>query len=134
MSEDFQDNAKPSVRYLRHGDEPVSRGNIANLITVFRILLAPIMVVLLVLDEGTDGWMRYLAAGIFILGMATDSVDGSLARRRNLVTNVGKILDPIADKVLTGGALITLSILGELWWWVTVVILIREFGVTLHRF
>jgi len=61
-------------------------------------------------------------------------VDGSLARSRNLVTNVGIILDPIADKVLTGAALIMLSVLGELWWWVTIVILVRELGITAFRF
>jgi CDP-diacylglycerol--glycerol-3-phosphate 3-phosphatidyltransferase len=61
-------------------------------------------------------------------------VDGLLARRQNLVTDFGKILDPIADKVLIGGALISLSILGELWWWVTIVILVREIGITIYRF
>lgn len=133
MSEDSRSDAKASARFIRHGENPASRGNAANLITLFRILLAPIMVALLLVDNGQMGWMRYLAAAIFILGMATDSVDGSLARKRNLVTNVGKILDPIADKVLTGGALLSLSILGELWWWVTIVILLREFGITIHR-
>ena len=75
-----------------------------------------------------------MAAALFIVAIATDSVDGILARRQNLVTNVGKLLDPIADKVLTGGALVALSILGELWWWVTIVILVRELGITAFRF
>lgn len=133
MSEDSRRKQKPSTRFISHGETPASRGNAANLITVFRILLAPVMMALLLIDQGEMTWMRYLAAAIFILGMATDSVDGNLARKRNLVTDVGKILDPIADKVLTGGALICLSILGELWWWVTIIILLREFGITLHR-
>lgn len=124
---------KSGFRYIRDGDDPVSHGNVANLITLSRILLAPIMVVLLVMDGGEHGLLRLIAAGLFILGMATDGVDGSIARRRNLITNSGKILDPIADKVLIGGALITLSALGELWWWVTGLILVREIGITVWR-
>jgi CDP-diacylglycerol--glycerol-3-phosphate 3-phosphatidyltransferase len=69
-----------------------------------------------------------------VIGIATDGVDGLLARRRNLVTNVGIMLDPIADKVLIGAALVALSLLGELPWWVTVVILVREIGITVFRF
>ncbi len=69
-----------------------------------------------------------------MLAIATDGVDGHLARGRNLVTNVGIILDPIADKLLIGGALVSLSILGDLWWWVTIVILVRELGITVFRF
>ena len=115
------------------GDTPVSNGNLANIITVVRILLAPLFVWLLLLDDGTVT-APYVAAALFILAIATDSVDGILARRQNLVTDVGKILDPIADKVLIGGALIALSLLGELWWWVTIVILLREFGITVLRF
>ena len=121
-------------RVVRRGDTPVSNGNLANIITVVRILLAPLFVWLLLLDDGRLGPLRYVAAALFILAIATDSVDGILARRQNLVTDVGKILDPIADKVLIGGALIALSVLGELWWWVTIVILIREFGITALRF
>jgi CDP-diacylglycerol--glycerol-3-phosphate 3-phosphatidyltransferase len=66
--------------------------------------------------------------------MATDGVDGFIARRYNLVTDLGKILDPIADKVLTGGALVGLSLINELPWWVTILILVREVGVTIFRF
>jgi CDP-diacylglycerol--glycerol-3-phosphate 3-phosphatidyltransferase len=121
-------------RVASAGDSPASNGNLANIITVARILLAPIFVRLLVADNGELGALRWAAAALFILAIATDGVDGSLARSRNLVTNVGIILDPIADKVLTGAALIMLSVLGELWWWVTIVILVRELGITAFRF
>ena len=78
--------------------------------------------------------LRVVAAALFVFTIATDSLDGYLARSRNLVTDVGIILDPIADKVLTGGALVALSILGELPWVVTIIILVREFGITIFRF
>jgi CDP-diacylglycerol--glycerol-3-phosphate 3-phosphatidyltransferase len=121
-------------RVARNGDTPASNGNVANIITVVRILLAPLFIWLLLDDAGELGMIRYIAAAVFIVAIATDSVDGLLARRLNLVTDSGKILDPIADKVLTGGALVSLSILGELWWWVTIVILVREIGITVFRF
>ncbi|NEM89873.1 CDP-diacylglycerol--glycerol-3-phosphate 3-phosphatidyltransferase [Galbitalea soli] len=116
------------------GDTPASTGNVANIITVVRILLAPLFVWLVLLDAGHNGVIRYVAAILFIVAIATDGLDGILARSRNLVTNVGIILDPIADKLLIGGALVSLSILGELWWWVTIVILVRELGITAFRF
>ncbi|CAN5153646.1 hypothetical protein BH09ACT3_BH09ACT3_16760 [soil metagenome] len=121
-------------RVARAGETPASTGNLANIITVVRILLAPVFIWLLLADNGELGPVRWVAAGLFIVAIATDSVDGRLARQRNLVTDTGKILDPIADKVLTGSALVVLSLLGELWWWVTIVILVREFGITVHRF
>jgi len=121
-------------RVARAGETPASTGNLANIITVVRILLAPVFIWLLLADNGELGPVRWVAAGLFIIAIATDGVDGLLARRQNLVTDTGKILDPIADKLLTGGALVALSILGELWWWVTIVILVREFGITIHRF
>jgi len=139
----MRDSAKDAGRVVResmkgrvasHGDTPASTGNVANIVTVARILLAPVFIWLLLWDGGELGVIRYVAAGLFILAIATDSLDGQLARRRNLVTDVGIILDPIADKVLIGGALVALSILGELWWWVTIVILVREFGITIFRF
>lgn len=123
-----------SGRVLSKGDTPASTANVANIITVVRILLAPVFIWLLLADDGTLGPFRYLAAGLFIVAIVTDSLDGYLARSRNLVTDVGIILDPIADKVLIGGALVALSALGELWWWVTIVILVREFGITIYRF
>ncbi|WP_025158340.1 CDP-diacylglycerol--glycerol-3-phosphate 3-phosphatidyltransferase [Leifsonia aquatica] len=111
-----------------------SNWNVPNAITVVRILLAPLFIWMLLADAGADGWLRWAAAVLFVLAIATDGVDGAIARRNNLVTDLGKLLDPIADKVLTGGALIALSILGELPWWVTIVILVREIGITLYRF
>jgi CDP-diacylglycerol--glycerol-3-phosphate 3-phosphatidyltransferase len=121
-------------RVISKGDGPASDANIANIITVVRILLAPLFIWMLLADDGEMGPLRYAAAALFIVAIATDSLDGALARGRNLVTNVGIILDPIADKVLIGGALITLSLLGELWWWVTIVIMVRELGITAFRF
>jgi CDP-diacylglycerol---glycerol-3-phosphate 3-phosphatidyltransferase len=121
-------------RVTSPGDTPASNGNIANIVTVIRILLVPVFIWLLFLDNGADGIWRYVATALFILAIATDGVDGHLARGRNLITNVGIILDPIADKLLIGGALVSLSILGDLWWWVTIVILVRELGITAFRF
>lgn len=121
-------------RVLRAGETPASSGNLANIITVVRILLAPLFVVLLVLDGGADGPLRIAAALLFVVAIATDGVDGMLARRRNLVTNLGILLDPIADKLLTGAALVMLAVLAELPWWVVIVILVREWGITLFRF
>lgn len=121
-------------RVVRAGDTPASNGNLANIITVVRIALAPVFVVLLVLDGGADGPLRFAAAALFIVAIATDGVDGMLARRRNLVTDLGILLDPIADKLLTGAALVMLAVLAELPAWVVGVILLREWGITLFRF
>jgi CDP-diacylglycerol---glycerol-3-phosphate 3-phosphatidyltransferase len=110
---------------------PVPIMNIANLLTLTRLLLVPLFVVFMFLDH--PGW-RFAAFAVFVLASITDSVDGELARRRNLVTDFGKVVDPIADKALTGAALVVLSLLGELWWWVTLVILAREWGITALRF
>ncbi|WP_308468398.1 CDP-diacylglycerol--glycerol-3-phosphate 3-phosphatidyltransferase [Rathayibacter soli] len=111
-----------------------SNWNVPNLITVVRILLAPLFVWMLLVDNGADGALRWWAGVLFILAIATDGVDGAIARRRGLVTELGKLLDPIADKILIGGALVSLSILGELPWWVTIVIMVREIGITVYRF
>lgn len=121
-------------RVARNGDTQASLGNVANIVTVARILMAPAFVWLLLADAGEQGVLRYVAAGLFVLAIVTDSVDGLLARRQNLVTDFGKLVDPIADKILIGGALVALSLLGELPWWVTVVILVREIGITVYRF
>ena len=121
-------------RVARAGDGPASVGNIANIITVVRILMAPVFIWLLLADGEKMGTLRWVAAVLFVVAIVTDSVDGFLARRLDLVTDFGKIVDPIADKILVGGALVSLSILGELWWWVTIVILVREFGITIFRF
>lgn len=105
-----------------------------NAITVVRILCAPVFLWMLLADAGADGPLRWWAAALFIVAIATDGVDGYLARRYEIVTDLGKLLDPIADKVLTGFAFIGLSILGELPWWITVVVLVREIGITVYRF
>lgn len=122
-----------SGRVWRAGDGPASNGNVANIITVVRILLAPVFVYLLLLDNGEMGAVRWIAAVLFIVAIATDGIDGHIARSRNLVTDLGVLLDPIADKILTLSALVVLSILGELWWWVTIIIVVRELGITIWR-
>jgi len=108
--------------------------NIANLLTGLRMLLVPVFVVALFAGGGHDNVARIVAFGIFAVAVLTDRVDGQLARRRGEVTEFGKLADPIADKALVGAALIGLSILGDLPWWVTVLILVREVGVTVLRF
>jgi len=120
-------------RVASRGETPASAGNVANIVTVVRILLAPVFVWLLIADGGAGGVLRWVATGMFVLAIGTDAVDGFLARSRNLVTDQGKLLDPIADKILIGGALVALSVLGELPWWVTGVILLREVGITVWR-
>jgi CDP-diacylglycerol---glycerol-3-phosphate 3-phosphatidyltransferase len=105
--------------------------NIANGLTVLRLVLVPVFVWFLV-EGGTGG--RTIAFVAFAVASVTDLLDGELARRRSLITDFGKIADPIADKALTGSALITLSYLGELPWWVTIVIVVRELAVTGLRF
>ena len=116
------------------GDTQVSNANVANLITVGRIVLAPLFLWLVLLDGGQDGWWRLLAGAQFILAISTDGLDGALARKRNLITTSGILLDPIADKVLIGAALVALALVGDLPWWVVWVILARELGITIFRF
>jgi CDP-diacylglycerol--glycerol-3-phosphate 3-phosphatidyltransferase len=112
----------------------VSTWNVANGLTAFRLLLVPLFAVLLMHDGGDDPGWRVAAVVAFVVASVTDRFDGELARRRGLVTDVGTIADPIADKALTGAALVGLSLLGELPWWVTVLVLTREVGITLLRF
>jgi CDP-diacylglycerol---glycerol-3-phosphate 3-phosphatidyltransferase len=113
---------------------PPSAWNIANALTVCRILLVPVYGWLLLSGGHHHPQTRWWAAGVLVVATATDRLDGDLARRRGLVTNLGKIADPIADKTLMGMAFVGLSILGELPWWVTVAVLVREWGVTVLRF
>ena len=113
---------------------PVSAWNVANALTVFRLVLVPVFVVALFAHGGhATGW-RVLAWAVFAVASITDRIDGDLARKHNLVTEFGKLADPIADKALIGAALIGLSALGDLPWWITVVMLVREIGVTGLRF
>jgi CDP-diacylglycerol---glycerol-3-phosphate 3-phosphatidyltransferase len=108
--------------------------NVANGLTVLRLVLVPVFAWLLFRDDGDDVTGRLLATAVFTVAILTDRFDGDIARKHNLVTNFGKIADPIADKALTGTAFVGLSLLGELPWWVTVVVMVREVGVTLLRF
>ncbi|MFC5665549.1 CDP-diacylglycerol--glycerol-3-phosphate 3-phosphatidyltransferase [Kitasatospora misakiensis] len=108
--------------------------NIANVLTMARLLLVPVFVTLLFAEGGHDPKWRSVAWASFAIAMITDLFDGELARRKGLVTDFGKIADPIADKAIMGAALIGLSVLGDLPWWITVVVLARELGITLMRF
>lgn len=118
---------------LRAGDGPVSTWSVPNLISLVRIVLVPVFVLVL-LAGAHGGGLRWFATALFVVAISTDSLDGHLARSRNLVTDLGKILDPVADKALTGSALVVLSVLGELPWWVTLPIVVREVGITVYRF
>jgi CDP-diacylglycerol--glycerol-3-phosphate 3-phosphatidyltransferase len=108
--------------------------NIANVLTGIRLTLVPVFLVVLFTDGGTDPTWRFAATGVFAVAAITDRFDGELARSRGLVTAFGTIADPIADKALTGSALIGLSVLDLVPWWVTIVIMGRELGVTVLRF
>lgn len=120
-------------RVIAAGEGPVSAGNLANIITVARILVAPLLLWLLILDGGDWGVWRMVAAVLFVLAISTDGLDGALARRRNLITTSGILLDPVADKALTGAAFIGLAWLGELPWWVVALVLGREILITIFR-
>ncbi|MFC8597968.1 MULTISPECIES: CDP-diacylglycerol--glycerol-3-phosphate 3-phosphatidyltransferase [unclassified Isoptericola] len=115
-------------------NEAPSPWNVANAVTLVRIALVPVFAWTLLMEGGDSVTWRLVATGVFVLAAASDRVDGYLARSRNLVTDLGKLLDPIADKALIGTALILLCWpLGELPWWVPTVILVRELGVTVLR-
>ena len=111
----------------------VSNWNVPNALTTLRIVLVPVFAWALLHDGGDSVGWRMVAFGIFLVAMITDKIDGDIARKHNLITNFGKIADPIADKALTGMAFVGLSLIGELWWWVTIVVLLREWSVTLLR-
>jgi CDP-diacylglycerol--glycerol-3-phosphate 3-phosphatidyltransferase len=107
---------------------------IANLITLLRIALVPFVVWVVFAEPDRGSAWRWLAVLLFVISAATDGVDGAVARKRGEVTNLGKLLDPIADKLLIGGVLVSLSILGEVDWSITGIILVREIGITIYRF
>ncbi|WP_064440582.1 CDP-diacylglycerol--glycerol-3-phosphate 3-phosphatidyltransferase [Hoyosella altamirensis] len=115
-----------------HGAVPVL--NAANVLTMIRILIVPLFLVALLIDSGQSTVWRVTAALLFVIAAVTDRIDGQVARKYGLVTDFGKIADPIADKALMGGALVGLSILGDLSWWITGIILFRELGITVLRF
>lgn len=107
--------------------------NVPNALTTLRILLVPFFGWALLVDGGESATWRAIAYLIFAVAMITDKIDGDLARKHGLVTDFGKIADPIADKAITGMAFIGLSIVGDIWWAVTIVVLVREWSVTLLR-
>ncbi|MEO6794497.1 MAG: CDP-diacylglycerol--glycerol-3-phosphate 3-phosphatidyltransferase [Mycobacterium sp.] len=108
--------------------------NLPNALTIIRLVLVPVFLLALFAQEGHDAKTRIAAFVIFAVAIATDRLDGALARRYGMVTEFGTLADPIADKALIGAALIGLSMLGDLWWWVTVLVLAREVGITVLRF
>ncbi|WP_347110604.1 CDP-diacylglycerol--glycerol-3-phosphate 3-phosphatidyltransferase [Paenarthrobacter sp. S56] len=108
--------------------------NLPNILTMLRIVLVPFFVWFLLADNSQHGPWRWAAVVAFAVAIYTDKLDGDIARARGLITNFGKIADPIADKLLIGSALVLLSLLGELPWWVTILILVREWGITALRF
>ena len=115
------------------GAERVSNLNVPNVLTTLRIVMVPFFGFALLQDGGDSVTWRLVAFTLFVLAMITDKVDGDIARARGLVTNFGKIADPIADKAITGMAFIGLSIVGDIYWWVTIVVLLREWSVTFLR-
>jgi len=108
--------------------------NVANLLTGIRLALVPVFLVALFADDGHEIRWRIAAFVVFAVAVVTDRFDGALARTYGMVTEFGKLADPIADKALIGAALIGLSLLGDLPWWVTVLILVREIAITVLRF
>ncbi|MFX0576628.1 CDP-diacylglycerol--glycerol-3-phosphate 3-phosphatidyltransferase [Nocardia nepalensis] len=127
---------EPAVRtgFLPTQGEPVvPLMNIANVLTMLRIVLVPLFVLALFVGGGHQTGWRIAAAALFGIAAITDRFDGQLARKYGLVTDFGKLADPIADKALIGSAVIGLSVLGDLAWWITLVICGREIGITLLR-
>lgn len=110
-----------------------SNWNVPNALTTLRIVLVPFFGWALLQEDGSSATWRWIAFAIFAVAMITDKIDGDLARKHDIVTDFGKIADPIADKAITGMAFIGLSIVGDIWWWVTIVVLLREWSVTLLR-
>ncbi|GAA3613126.1 CDP-diacylglycerol--glycerol-3-phosphate 3-phosphatidyltransferase [Marihabitans asiaticum] len=108
--------------------------NLPNALTVLRILLVPVFAWLLLREGGDDAASRWWALGVFSVAIITDRIDGDLARSRGLETDFGRVADPIADKALTGAGFIGLSIIEVIPWWITVVVIARELGITLMRF
>ncbi|MGY5763842.1 CDP-diacylglycerol--glycerol-3-phosphate 3-phosphatidyltransferase [Brachybacterium sp. DNPG3] len=112
---------------------PVPLWNIANILTMARCVMVPVFIVVAAMYPESEGG-RLVVAAIFVVAMITDFLDGYLARSRNLITDFGKIVDPIADKAITGAAFIMLSVWDYIPWWMTILILVREFGITIMRF
>ncbi len=123
----------PIPDHLGDPNNDVPLLNVPNILTLARLALVPVFGYLALLAEQTTT-AQWTAAIVFLAAAITDLVDGVWARRYGLVTNFGKIADPIADKALIGTALVALSIRGEISWWITGLILFREVAVTLMRF
>ena len=141
--EEIADEDRPSHRipeltssevHPAPADPHVPLVNIANILTVARIILVPIFLWVLFAEGGHQTSWRIAATLVFAAAAVTDRIDGQLARKHGLVTDFGKLADPIADKALIGAALVGLSMLGELGWWITIVIAVRELGITALRF
>ncbi|MBA3021151.1 CDP-diacylglycerol--glycerol-3-phosphate 3-phosphatidyltransferase [Propionicimonas sp.] len=113
--------------------KPPIPAQLPNALTVLRLVLVPVFVVLMFVEPGVGFGWRLAGTAAFGLAILTDYFDGMLARKYGLVSDFGKIWDPIADKALTGAAFIVLSVFGELPWWITVLILAREWGITWMR-
>lgn len=115
--------------------ERPSNLNLPNILTTLRIVLVPFFGAALLMDGGDSVAWRLTAFVIFVVAMITDKIDGDIARARGLVTDFGKIADPIADKAMTGMAFVGISVIFESpWWWaVTIVVLVREWSVTILR-
>ena len=112
----------------------VSRPNLPNSLTIFRVLALPFCAYALFRNGGNDTDWRIIAFTLFFIVGLSDVLDGKIARDRNQITELGKLLDPIADKAMLATATIGASILGMLPWWITIVFLIRESAVTILRF
>ena len=107
--------------------------NLTNALTISRLIAVPFCCYALFKNGGDDNFWRIIAwAGFFLVGL-TDFFDGKIARSRRQITNFGIFLDPVADKVAIGAAMIGLSMQGKLLWWVTILILVREVSVTILR-
>ncbi|BDR53176.1 CDP-diacylglycerol--glycerol-3-phosphate 3-phosphatidyltransferase [Bombiscardovia nodaiensis] len=132
----MQDGSKSQVQQGRH---PLLQGwnSPPNFVTYARIILVVVFIVFY-LRSGAWGarsmGMRWAAAVLFMVAASTDKLDGYLARKYHQVTELGKLMDPIADKLLICSALVIASSFGELWWWATILFVIRELGITLMRF
>jgi CDP-diacylglycerol--glycerol-3-phosphate 3-phosphatidyltransferase len=107
--------------------------NAANLVTLGRIAVTPVFLWFLLTSYKAGDPVNWILLLAFILIAASDGIDGAIARKQNTVTKLGKLLDPIADKILLGGSFIVLSVLGVLDWWITVLILVREVAMTVYR-
>lgn len=107
--------------------------NLPNKLTILRIIMIPFFAVVLLWNGGENQTYRYIADVIFILASFTDLLDGKIARKYNLVTNFGKFMDPLADKLLVCSALICLIELGDIPAWMVIVIISREFIISGFR-